>query len=361
MKLTLNRTGLKYQSDVINLMRFPLMVAIVFIHNDLMNFRYGTNYVNESLTVFPTIFNIISGGICRIAVPLFFVISGYLFFYNLNEKSAINYINKLHRRVQTLVIPYVLWNTLYIGFFAISQQIFPSYTSGNNKLIVDYSVVDYIHCYWDIIGGLFPINGSFWFLRDLIIVSFLSPIIYWIIRISKGYIILLLLLLWINDIGTVGQCGVLRIDSFLFYSIGAWLSSRNLPIAIHCRRTIKLILFVLMAICIIGNIYNPLFTKGIIILGLFLVPSYFLDVQLKKKFQKNRLLQSSTFFLYAFHGVLITFLGKLSVRFFLVTYDWQFIVLYILLPVIVISISIITYKILDSIAPRILRVLIGKR
>lgn len=361
MKLTLNRTGLKYQSDVINLMRFPLMVAIVFIHNDLMNFRYGTNYVNESLTVFPTIFNIISGGICRIAVPLYFVISGYLFFYRPNEKNKINYKNKLHRRIQTLVIPYVLWNTLYIGFFAFAQLIFPSLLSGNNKLIANYSIIDYVHCYWDIIGGLFPINGPFWFLRDLIVVSFLSPIIYWIIRISKGYIILLLLLLWINDIGTVGQCGVLRIDSFLFYSIGAWLSSRNLPIAIHFRRTIKLILFVLMTICVIGNIYNPLFTKGIIVLGLFLVPSYFLGVQLKNKFHKNPIFQSSSFFIYAFHGVLITFLGKLSVRLFNVTNDWQFIVLYFILPVIVISISIITYKILDCIAPRILRVLIGKR
>lgn len=361
MKLKLNRTGLKYQSDVINIIRFPLMVAIVFIHNDLMNFKYGLTNSIDSISIFPIIFNIVSGGICRIAVPLYFVISGYLFFYGFNETTIINYRNKLHRRVQTLVIPYVLWNTLYIGFFAIAQLIFPFLISGNNKSILDYSIIDYMHCYWDIIGGLFPINGPFWFLRDLIVVSLLSPVIFWIIRVSKGYIILLLLLLWINDIGTVGQYGVLRIDSFLFYSIGAWLSIYNLPIAVKLKCKLKLLLLVLLVICLIGNLYNPLFTKGIILIGLVVVPSLLLEVQMKKKLHKNPLLRSSSFFIYAFHGVLITFLGKLSVRISFINDDWQLIILYFLLPVIVISISIISYKLLGFIAPRLLQLLIGKR
>lgn len=157
-------------------------------------------------------------------------------FFGYKPGQHIDYKQKFKRRFHSLLVPYVLWNTLYLGIFAIGQMLFPSLLSGNNKLISDYSILNYLQVYWNIIGGLFPLNGPFWFLRDLIIVSLFSPIIHLLIKYTKGLIVLLLLILWLFNIGTVGTLGVVRIDSFLFFSIGAWLSINQKSFALELNK-----------------------------------------------------------------------------------------------------------------------------
>ena len=73
----------KQQLDVIDILRFPLMVAVVFIHTDLLNFGFGNNLIPETIHIFPYIFNLISGGICRVAVPLllYFVLMFFITFW----------------------------------------------------------------------------------------------------------------------------------------------------------------------------------------------------------------------------------------------------------------------------------------
>ena len=57
----------------IDIMRFPLIVGVVFAH------AYpGTS--NNIITVF--VYNLICNGLVRIAVPLLFLISRYLFLIN---------------------------------------------------------------------------------------------------------------------------------------------------------------------------------------------------------------------------------------------------------------------------------------
>lgn len=351
----------KLQSNVIDILRFPLMVAVVFIHTDLLNFRFGNNLIPETVHIFPYIFNLISGGICRVAVPLFFFVSGYLFFGGYKPGQHINYNQKFKRRFHSLLVPYILWNTLYLGIFAIGQLLFPSLLSGNNKLISDYSVLNYLQVYWNIIGGLFPLNGPFWFLRDLIIVSLFSPIIHLLIKYTKGLIVLFLLILWLFNIGTVGTLGVIRIDGFLFFSMGAWLSINQKPFALELNKKALVFLTVIFTISIFGNLYNSIFIKAIILSGIVFIPACILYINKNHQIKIDKRISSTNFFIYAFHGLPLTLFGKLITKGFNFQYDWQFIILYFTLAISVVLIGILLYRLLEKTIPTVLYIFIGKR
>lgn len=67
----------------INLLRFPLIVGVVFLHNyeAAVGFNGGTMTIGLSQNNFVSDFvrYLISKGVSGIAVPTFFMISGYLF------------------------------------------------------------------------------------------------------------------------------------------------------------------------------------------------------------------------------------------------------------------------------------------
>ena len=76
----------------------------------------------NSFISFTNIFiqNIISQGLARIAVPLFFIISAFFLFQNFTISS---YKNKLSKRVYTLLIPYLFWATLTVLIYFVLQSI----------------------------------------------------------------------------------------------------------------------------------------------------------------------------------------------------------------------------------------------
>ena len=112
--------------------------------------------------------------VTEICVPLFFVMSGYLFFRNTPERPSVGWFrNKIQSRFFTLLIPYLIANIIawLCYFFAIREV--PSMVSGflgdkwKNPLFV----------FWT---G--PINLSLWFIRELILLVLLSPLIYFLLR-----------------------------------------------------------------------------------------------------------------------------------------------------------------------------------
>lgn len=103
----------------------------------------------------------------RVAVPLFFIIAGALFFRDYtNEK----YKEKLFRRVKTLVIPYVIWNVLNMLFDIFASMFFSDYFIGREKTTASLQ---------NILLGIFhyKYNGPFWFVFALIVFVIASPII----------------------------------------------------------------------------------------------------------------------------------------------------------------------------------------
>lgn len=115
--MSLGKAMIGRQSSLrLDLLRFPLIVGVVFIHNFESTVRLaggntlGTNHLSP-LVEFTR--NLISHSLAPAAVPAFFLISGYLFFAGFDFTTSA-YIGKLRSRVRTLLVPLLFWNVLML-------------------------------------------------------------------------------------------------------------------------------------------------------------------------------------------------------------------------------------------------------
>ncbi|MDR2814197.1 MAG: acyltransferase family protein, partial [Prevotellaceae bacterium] len=87
------------QSNVITFLRFPLIIGVLFIHA-MPGMDFGAE---ENIPVFYLCRNFFSGVLGSVAAPLFFFISGFLFFQNINGFTKYDYLRKLKSRGKTLL------------------------------------------------------------------------------------------------------------------------------------------------------------------------------------------------------------------------------------------------------------------
>ncbi|WP_342383087.1 acyltransferase family protein [Bacteroides ovatus] len=105
-------------SRTIERLRFPITVLVLFIHVLLFAASQGgieytfpftyDSWSHRLIYFFNWIFP-------RVSVPMFCIISGYLFFQGLNTVDCFKekYKYKLKSRVRTLLVPYLLWNIIF--------------------------------------------------------------------------------------------------------------------------------------------------------------------------------------------------------------------------------------------------------
>ena len=110
----------KETSNIISFLRFPLTVMVVLIHC----FGAGECRIGDiqwdafsAWNAYDIIRVTMKHVICQIAVPAFFLMSGYLFFQKLQDKWDWSiWKRKIRSRVFTLLIPYLVWNVLLWAF-----------------------------------------------------------------------------------------------------------------------------------------------------------------------------------------------------------------------------------------------------
>ena len=120
-------------SQTISFLRFPLIVAVVYIHFNISRkgiSLHGINYGTDNPDWYLFTINLVSSVIASIAVPLFFFISGYLFFLQ-KEFNRQEYLRKLQKRVKTLLVPYLLWNLIAIIYQVV--RFIPFFSSCYNN------------------------------------------------------------------------------------------------------------------------------------------------------------------------------------------------------------------------------------
>ena len=149
---------------------FLLSILVFFIHSyfaqDIVSDSF-ISVVNHKVSYF------FSCSITRFAVPMFFMMSGVTFFKDYNNKK---YWAKIKSRLFTLVIPYLLWNTIWMLW-----EIFTSYS-----FVANFSTDSkpYPLTLTNMLKGVFfyDCNIPFWFVFDLIIFSIAAPIVFLIIK-----------------------------------------------------------------------------------------------------------------------------------------------------------------------------------
>lgn len=262
-----------YFSKVISVSRFPIIVGVVFIHALIISNGTDLHYFLGNV-------------VGRIGVPLFYIISGYLFFQRY-DNSLKCYKNKLKKRIFSLLVPYLMWNFMaYLVYAFITHTMQPE---------------SFLQSFWVVEGkpGHSPADGPLWFVRTLMILSVISPIFYFLNKNKyTAYISPVLLLLWL-----IGCTGFNKgtVIGFTLFNTGAWLAIRNFDIHIKEPSRIYFMLSILLYLIVA---FLDLEFKGIpwlhnvgILIGIFVfftlpkiaVPNFFVH------------LGGASFFMYCMH------------------------------------------------------------
>src|SRR5882757_6269683 len=96
-----------YLSRKLKALSLGAVILVVFLHshNEELKFASGQVVTDPSYRVL-FLENFLSKGVARIAVPLFFLISGFLFYTSYHFTLAgVTY--KYKRRLRTLLVPYL--------------------------------------------------------------------------------------------------------------------------------------------------------------------------------------------------------------------------------------------------------------
>lgn len=189
----MNSINSNLQYKVFDWLRYPLIIGVVFIHCFGKEFDYDSiNLMDLTPIDFYNLFRVsVSHVATHVCVPLFFIISGYLFFTKLNTWNTIVYLTKIKRRAKTLLVPFLIWNTI-----AVLISAFISFRQGGLIGIQEFfSDNGYWHLYWD--SHVWNIDRTnwwgeqymstsphlvpLWYLRDLMMVMIFSPLLFFFV------------------------------------------------------------------------------------------------------------------------------------------------------------------------------------
>ncbi len=350
-------------SNKIKVASLILIIMVLYLHS--YNISDDTAFYFTSTNFFPTINiyfqNILSQGIARVAVPLFFMISGFLFF-----KEGILTINlykkKISSRFFTLLIPYIFWSFFVITIYFILQSIPHTAQYFKNTLIKDLTFIDLITKIF-----LNPINYPLWFLRDLIYIVLISPIFYFFIKKSPLITLSILLCLWLYGLNDGTDLSFFKSEPFFFFAFGSYL-------AIHKQNTINfkipnktfyisLALYFILLVYktylithFIDSDYIVILHKTSILIGIFVFWT-FLD---RIKSYKLLSITKFTFLFYVFHEPMNIIIRKGVYSLFGKTVGVS-LLLYISIPILIV-ITLITVSFLaNKIIPKFYSIILGNR
>jgi surface polysaccharide O-acyltransferase-like enzyme len=356
----------KESSLRLSILRFPLIVGVIFIHNaeSIVQFAKGTSEGASSVNLFNEfVRNLISNGIATTAVPLFFLMSGYFFFRGFHSFRH-DYIRKINSRVHTLLIPFLIWNILTLIVFAVVQSLpaTQSYLSGRNSLIAMFNVYDYIEAIFGI--NRLPIAYQFWFIRDLMVLALLAPVInFFINRRLQLYYISLITACWLTGVWPIH---VPSAEAALFFSIGstvAYNKKSMFELDDYCRPVVIAYLVLLVADILSKGTELGLYLHRIgVIMGvasaLCLTKSAVLHVNLKESLLN---LSGISFFIYAAHEPLLMTVRKIAYKLIQPNSSFSNLALYFLIPISVIILLVAVYRICERNFPNATRILTGGR
>ena len=331
----------------INLLRFPLIVGVVFIHayGTTVGFSGGVIGINKVNFVAEFVRNLVSQGLARVAVPLFFLMSGYLFFHGFNWSKE-SYLLKLKSRVRTLLIPFLFWNIATLILFAALQAIPATHTyfSGRFAPIASYSGFDFLNAVFGI--NKFPIAYQFWFIRDLmLLVLFGVPLISIMNKVAPRLFLCILLICWFMN---KWPASAPSSEALLFFAVGVYLATIGRDLFSLDRFGAIVVALYLPLVVLdsltINESFNPYLHRVGIVAGV--VAALCLTKVIASSGLKPLILWLSnvSFFLFAIHATLLTTLEKIAYRIIAPHTSFTVLSLYFAVPITTICSAVLIYR-----------------
>lgn len=347
----------RYNRIKLKVLSFIMIIMVLYVHS------YYLEAIDTQYASFVQVF-MGNGGISNVAVPLFFAMSGFLFFNDITKIS--DCFPKIKKRVKTLLIPYIIWNIVFILWYVILQNLPVVKDMVNSDMIAKITSESLSSSLYE----LFVVPASFplWFLRDLIIIVMLSPLLFLLLKYMK----------WIGVIMLIILTPLLQSLTDLFNQFGIAYFALGGAIAMYydldsiSARIGKIPFILCLSITLAHAVMAGLgFNLNTAYWGLLSMLSGMVVIwkgydwiasnqSLTSKLSSLNSLLGYSFFVYLFHEPAFNIIKKLGLKVFGV-HEWSLILLYLINPLIMCAVSIIVAKVLQRLLPRAYSVLVGGR
>lgn len=336
--------ALNTQKDI-DSTRVFMILGVIIIHCNIL-----TNIPQKDITSLTNVIvRFFSEYWPMFCMPWFFMISAYLSGLKYERFTKETYINLLKKRCMSIILPYILWNTIALLFWqSVNMTFLSKFTLGG------YDFVSIQQLILDVYVS--PILVPMWFLRNLMIFIILLPLLK--LLLNKSTLLLIVISIFLERYTPMG--------GILYYSLGLILSKHPAIKQYFFKYAYVLgIIYSLTAFCsalspdIIGfYTYNfPIAGEILTIIGLFAFWKLALNIKI---INMRYNLSSFVFFMYAFHGIISPYIIK-GLALFIPWHGNGWISDYVLVYLLVVSFSFMSYCILSKFMPRTLNILTGQR
>lgn len=343
-------------SDKIKILSLICIILVLYIHSDFHNYPHeilGMKFNNIMQ-------DIISGKIGRCVVPLFFMISGFLFFQNVENGINSIYV-KMKKRIRTLVVPYII-ACLFFPLFFFAVSIFPytdQFINSDSLFSKDNSFLNILSSiFYKVPDGNMPLAFQLWFLRDLIIIVIFSPITFYLIKYLNRYI----LILFLYTLYVLFPESIFPSYGFFWFITGAIFFNK----LSNLKSWILVIFYIIISI--LELIYNINLSNSykipVIFIGVTALISIY-NISSKNDFKLNEykylsIACNTTFFIYLYHEPTLNIVRKLLVV-IAGNSSFGFAVSYLLSPWIFAFFAIMIANACKKYIPKFYSVLVGGR
>jgi surface polysaccharide O-acyltransferase-like enzyme len=171
----------QYLSDKIKILSAIAILFVLYIHSGFHADEIAGMPLNDYVQGF------ISGMLGRCAVPMFFAISGYLFF--LNAETICQVFVKQKKRLRTLLIPYLI-AAVFFPMFYLMLDFVPGvgqFMNGNLSSLFAKPWYEILYEVFFMAENGSPVAFHLWFLRDLILIVAAAPLLFWLFKNLRWY------------------------------------------------------------------------------------------------------------------------------------------------------------------------------
>jgi len=371
-----------YNSQKIKVLSFVAIMMVLYIHAVFSEAKGLpiASYVQGVLSF---------SGLSFVANPLFYCISGFLFFVGVTKVS--DCYPKIKKRARTLLVPYIIWNIIFVLWYlvlgiipGVSKFVNSDMTSGlfaNGPLHTIYALF------------IAPAGFQLWYVRDLIIYVLLSPFFY--ICLKKFKWVLPVLLFFAGTLGLLYLPSTIKIWGSFFFVFGGYIALHSSLDDIHDKISPRTT-YICLTIYLLNAIIRPLnliplegTDMFIEICGLIAIwRLYDVFAENPLTFNQNTLttnlnpltsealnpltfnlntltsnlatLGSYSFFIYLFHEPAFNIIKKIGLK-ILGVHEWSLILLYLICPFIMAAFAIGIAVCLQKIMPKLYSILVGGR
>lgn len=347
---------MKAYNPSIEHLRFIFAVMVVFIHT------YGRGGVSGEALVEGSLVTDVQGffshTLASVAVPGFFLLSGYLFFVHMQVWSWRGYEQSLRRRLITLLMPFVVWNVLKLITLIIPAMMANGWEG----------VAQVCHTYggwrmwWD--GNPdypAPVLLATWFLRDLMVFCLLAPLVHWLVR--KGAFALFALLVCCSLFGWWPTERVCSAHHLALFVLGATFSIRGRDM-FACFSKFMALSYLVGVLALVARVWYPCTLTSLLFIlsGTVAICNFVCSHEpMFTRLLPTRYTQASMF-IYLGHSLLVlsgvSWLLAHCVSFS--GYVWM-LLRYFMAPPLTIAILVILYQFLRKHLPIVLFVLLGRK